>query len=141
MRPLPLLVGELNPHHRWKRFALYPRPKGASGARLARILDMLEAEYLRSFERANLCTGAWSLRAARRSARQILDGPNRRLVLLGRRVCQAFGLEFQPFATLTLAEVGGGMRHDVVILPHPSGRCRIWNDPRSARKARRLVLD
>ncbi len=57
------------------------------------------------------------------------------LVLLGRRVAEAFGVGDLPFGAQ--AQVDGGVR--VLVLPHPSGRSRYLNDPRTRPRVRRWV--
>lgn len=135
----PWLVGELNPYGADPDMALYPLPEYASGGRLARILGLSRTEYLRSFERRNLCVGKWSMKAARIAAAQIeREADCAPLVLLGAKVCDAFGFEFKPFvACVTGDEVP---RSPVVRLPHPSGLSRLWNEPGAAGRARDAVL-
>ena len=131
----PLLVGEDNPHSDNPRAALFPRPRGAAGHRLAEILGMSGAEYLRAFARTNLCDGPWVRAAADLRAEQIQfvwPGP---IVLLGAKVARAFGVPYAPFSTRRSAD--GSTR--VLVLPHPSGRCRVWNDPAARTRARRAV--
>lgn len=127
----PLLVGEVNPYGADPEMALYPLPEHAAGGRLARILGLSHGEYLRRFDRVNLCTGAWSLPAARQASyRYRLEGQPK--ILLGRKVAQAFGYEAgQPFE-----KIG-----DIYLMPHPSGRCRIWNRPGAHEKVRALLHD
>lgn len=127
-----VLVGEMNPHRADPRFALYPLPPAASGGRLAKIMGLTAREYLRAYPyRYNVCGGEeWDAREALLSAeRIILKHPDPPMVLLGARVAVAFGFRFVPFK-----RVGR-----FLMLPHPSGRCRIWNNPRSSGRARRLI--
>jgi hypothetical protein len=133
-----LLVGEDNPYGSRPEYALYPLPEGASGDRLCRLVMGLDHDtYLDAFERGNLCTGKWSMPAARTQAARVLQlrPPEVRLVLLGSKVAQAFGLEFAPFT----AQAVGLLGHRAVLLPHPSGRNRIWNEPGAFRRARNLL--
>lgn len=131
----PLLVGEDNPLGGSARNGLLPFPRGRAGDRLRRILGLSDREYLRGFERVNLCpAGPWSAKVARDAADRLhgdhhLTGQP--LVLLGAKVAAAFG-----FAYLQFVEVEPG----VLVLPHPSGRCRAWNDPAATHKARRALL-
>jgi len=128
----PLLVGELNPYGADPELALYPLPEHASGGRLARILGLSRGQYLRAFGRANLCSGRWSLGDARGAAEllTIMNDRDRPIVLLGSKVCQAFAQPYHPFTS-------AGRLH---VLPHPSGRCRAWNEPGAVARARALVL-
>lgn len=131
----PLLVGELNPYGSDPRRALAPLPPGAAGGRLCKVLGMSPKEYLKAFDRANLCVGDWDDDRARDRARSLLRSPRAGFVLLGAKVCRAFGVAFDPFTVS--GDVGD--RGIFVVLPHPSGRCRLWNDPASAERARELV--
>lgn len=126
----PLIVGESNPYGGDPYFALYPAPDGCSGHRLCcLILGMRRASYLASFDRCNLCDGPWSGAVASDRARQLLAGAVPRFILLGSKVCFAFGVPYRPFT-----RVGA-----CVILPHPSGRCRRWDVPGAVAEARACV--
>jgi hypothetical protein len=92
-------------------------------------------DYLRRFDRINLCPERWKLTQARETAEALLAGEVRpALVLFGAKVCSAFRLEFIPFTS----------RHHngqpLVILPHPSGLCRLWHEPGAITRAR-FVLE
>lgn len=137
----PLLVGEDNPYGSDPRFALYPKPPHSAGGRLChRILQITEKAYIRDFDRMNLCSGKWSIAEARESAARILrdrlgqervDGPVAIFVLLGSKVCNAFGVPFTPFSLQSCGRY--------IVLPHPSGRNRLWNDPMSFDLARDVL--
>lgn len=126
----PVIVGELNPYGGSDKFALYPSPDGCSGHRLCcLILGMSRRSYLESFERANLCSGKWSVPAARKRAQELVDN-HQRLILCGSKVSAAFGVPFLPFVR----------RSTWLVLPHPSGRNLLWNEPRIFEKARAAVM-
>lgn len=114
--------------------ALYPLPAHAAGGRLCSILGISPRFYLRKYQRANLLEeGKWSRLAARLSASVILTKTTaRRFVLLGAKVADAFRVPFEPF------RVHRVLSWPTLVLPHPSGRCRIWNDPESTQRARRV---
>jgi len=136
----PWLIGEMNPYGADPKFALYPLPENASGGRLAKILGLNRTWYMRAWERRiNLCVGKWSMKAARLAAKDVqresLDS-GATLVLLGAKVTQAFGFDFEPFTKLA-SPVGP---REFVILPHPSGLSRLWNEPGAVQRARDLVL-
>jgi hypothetical protein len=136
---LPLLVGEANPYGADPRYALYPYPERASGHRLATlILGLTPHEYLRRFERVNLCPQKWSMKVARPRALELeAANPYRRpFVLLGRKVADAFGLDIPFFSGYALD--GGPFKY--YLIPHPSGLCREWNAPDAVQRAR-LLLD
>ena len=158
----PLLVGESNPYSDDPRFALYPYPSNSAGARLARILGMARSEYLRVFDRVNLSGlipgrgSSWSVRNARVAASK-LGHPVR--VLLGARVAAAHGIAFRPFSAgvshgvvclrmkADAAKFGGqsasclegGGCISYLVLPHPSGRSRLWSVPLADLRARAAV--
>jgi hypothetical protein len=142
-----LLVGEINPYGSNPRLALYHLPRGAAGDRLRRIFGLSDRAYVRNFDRINLCEGEWSSTLAARRAREIVeDGRWGVVVLLGRRVQDAFA--GPPFFETTRLAVGrspgsssGPGSPLLVSLPHPSGRCRLWNDPSSVMRARQILRD
>jgi len=132
-----LLVGEVNPYGRSPDYALYPLPRRAAGNRLRIILGVTDLEYLAAFTRVNLCDGAWSVRAARAKAAELLARPGVSLVVgLGARVRDVFGFDLPFFGARRYMDVGGPL---FVSLPHPSGRCREWNKPGRVAMARTLM--
>ena len=133
-----LLVGELNPYGELGAYALYPRPRGSAGHRLAsKIMQLPPLDYLEHFERVNLCTKTWRMKDARAAAAAIInEGQHRRIVLLGSKVCAAFGVKFLPFQIVT-----DNSERKFAILPHPSGRNRLWNNPIAYERARRVLVD
>ena len=129
IRQKPVIVGESNPYGGDPYFALYPSPDGCSGHRLCcTILGMDRSEYLDLFDRTNLCTGKWSMRAARARAVEIRAIPTW-FILCGAKVARAWGLPFSPLEVFS----------DVLVLPHPSGLCRLWNEPGFIRRTREVV--
>lgn len=154
------LIGEHNPYGVDPEFALYPAPRNSAGDRLRRrILGMTLGDYFRSFRRVNLVQDEekepkWSKVAARRAAEALVTraafpvGEIRRtsepplLVLLGKRVTEAFGLKYDPFfgADTCYGQLGGSLfTLPTLILPHPSGRSLDWNDPTAIPKAREAL--
>lgn len=132
----PILVGESNPYGADPYYALYPSPDGSAGWRLCcLIFRMHRKDYLESFERVNLCAGPWRVREAREKASELAVREGARLVLCGSKVCSAFGLPFQPFHEVE--QQGGGR---MLILPHPSGLCRLWTHE-AFKTARRVVVE
>jgi hypothetical protein len=107
---------------------------------LARTLS-----YLALFERRNLLAAArWSAPAARAAADGILREQTHldRLVLLGAKVSAAFGVDFRSnLLHPRFVQVGNELLCGrwVLVLPHPSGRSREWNDPRTAELAREAL--
>lgn len=137
-----ILVGELNPFGANPSLALYHLPRKSSGNRLRVILGLTDAEYAK-IPKANLCEGKWSARDAHDRARRLLADPETRVyVLLGKKVRDAFravcGAAWlrDDFSTYTDS---GNVPYTLVALPHPSGRCRAWNNPAAVGKALNLL--
>ena len=127
-----LLVGESNPH---SDEALTLTPRGAAGDRLRRALGMTDEEYLRRFKRINLCRRTWDAAEADQVAANLYFEyragiGSGRMILLGARVARAFDLPYDVFKNVLPG---------VVVFPHPSGRCRSWNDPLTVLQAREVV--
>jgi len=140
-----LLVGELNPYGSNPLFALWDEPADASGNRLREILGLRSDTY-RALHRVNLCAGRWSMRAAREKAGLLTSADPSRpwdvVVMLGRKVASAFGYRGDFFGVVRPREVPGLQgkpEPTLVSLPHPSGLCRVWNDPAAVGRARDLV--
>lgn len=135
----PVLVGEANPYGGDPYYALYPSPDGCSGHRLCCIvLGMSRAAYLRTFERVNLCPHEWDRLEAERRAEELRQ-PYGRYILLGAKVSRAFGLEYTPFSSALRVGYASGFTTSYLVLPHPSGLCRLWNEPGAFGRAREAV--
>lgn len=120
------------------RYALYPLPPGCAGNRLWRMLHdrcgATKAEYTRGFERLNLVIGDWDRSDARAAAEEFYSThAGRRVVLLGSAVRTAFRLP--PVLVKPITSRGVVFRQ----LPHPSGRCRWYNDPKNRAVAGMLL--
>lgn len=130
----PTLVGEMNPYGADPRFALYPLPERASGHRMQhRVLGIGVTDYVH-LRRYNLCVGRWSIRDARKRADEILTetAPEGVVVALGAKVASAFGVvRSTPFMRLGR----------LVLLPHPSGLCRVWNEAGAVARARAVLRE
>ena len=137
MTPRAIFVGLSNPYSADPARALYPAPKGSAGYRLCvQILGLAPSEYLANYRRVNLCMsgGASRYPEAQRAAGGFLrevgaDHPP--IVLLGYVVARAFGLPTVPFV---LHEA-----RKMIVLPHPSGRCRLWHEVGAVERARELL--
>jgi len=129
----PLLVGEVNPYGSDPEFDLYPSPPRSAGGRMCRlILGMDTDAYVELYDRVNLCIGRWSApEAGERAARIVRINPSGSIVLLGARVCGAFGFPYLPYSTIGR----------FTLLPHPSGRSRAWNEPGAYDRARKALWD
>lgn len=130
-----LLVGEDNPQSQDPYFSLWNEPPGCAGHRLQEAIFVLTPSVYRSIWRTNLCVGSWDRDAAELRCFDLIasDCPWSVLVLLGRRVAVSFrsvlGRALAPFERLAAQKYGRDLTF--VSLPHPSGRCREWNDSSS----------
>lgn len=103
---------------------------GRCGKRLADLLGLSLQTYIVVCDRVNLCGGMrWSPLEARASV-VALKARGGRIVLLGRRV----GAEFGISAGFLTTHCGGSAL--LLLLPHPSGRCRWWNAPSNVAAAK-----
>lgn len=134
----PVLVGEDNPYGGGPQNALLPEPANSAGWRLChKVMQMDERIYKTVFLRYNLCARKWNIAEAKRRARGLSDlYADNHMILLGAKVSGAFGLIYRPFNVST--EAGG---RKILILPHPSGRCRVWGEPGAYDAALRLVKE
>lgn len=140
-----LLLGEDNPQSSRPEFQLYPRPSGCSGHRLqSLVLGLPEQDYLAVW-RTNLCSPTWDQLSARQRLRLLLarETPWATVVCLGRKVAKVAEMvtnltknhNFRTFDHAELTDVGKRL----IFLPHPSGRCREWNEPGAFRRAQGLM--
>lgn len=102
-------------------------------------------QYLRSFDRINLLnefpgsdpTGRGDrfppLRARRAADRLRFQLVGRRVVLVGRRVSEAFGYAEMPF----FEWFADGF--ECVVIPHTSGVSRSYNDPEAQESLKRVM--
>ncbi len=117
--------------------------EGPSGDRLARLAGMSGHDDLR--RRAtlvNLLPGfpgksgkgdAFPLPEARLAAFRMRLGRGR-VLLAGKAVARAFGLQVLPYFRWTRHR-----RAWLAVIPHPSGVSHWWNEPRNVRRARRFM--
>ena len=148
----PMLVGEANPYGGDPAYALYPVPEGSAGERLCcMILGMYRKDYLREFDRVNLCPERWLVKQAKDNAKQYVWKTGGNFILLGSKVCSAFGVKYEPYSSWGFmlpaqamdagADRGTVVRSSGIVLPHPSGLCRLWNEPGAVQRARAAVLE
>lgn len=120
-----------NPLSTDPRHALYPSPPGCSGYRLWRMLHEVSgasrSDYCEGFDRRNLLRGRlWDRPLARTAARRFSSTLSQGtiVVVLGQEVARALGLNWRLMEPQRGA---GGCVYRVI--PHPSGRCRWYNEP------------
>jgi len=77
--------------------------------------------------------GTWDAVEARRVAGVVLQDVSRygRVLLFGRRVCDAFGVPFEV----------GSAHGRFVPLPHPSGLNRMWNSQSTRETVRQVMVE
>lgn len=114
--------------------------EGSSGLRLAEWLEVADARdacaTVNLFDRR---PDPWDRIDAASAARELLVRyEQRRLLLCGRKVAEAFGLRSAEPLVWTPLELVGTFRL-VAYLPHPSGRCRWYNEPSNVHAAREFV--
>lgn len=153
----PLLIGQAPPpsYDPATHSPLYPVPEHATGGRLAALAGLSAHEYLATFQRINLLRefpgrrrhpcgtrrDHWPRAEARSAAEAIapLLG-DRTVVLLGRNVARAFGLEGAEFHVWRTVHVPYPPDQPVLFsaacVPHPSGLNRWYNDSRNLEAAR-----
>ena len=90
---------------------------------------LLPAPWVNMFQ-VNLCEGQWKIGKARDRATELFAASPAKLLLCGQKVSTAFGVPFTPF-----------QKHgeSLLILPHPSGLCRLWAEAGSFDRARAAV--
>lgn len=82
----------------------------------------------------------WNARVARARATEWLmmrPGFNEPLILLGRKVCAAFGVVDEPWLEWYRSPTH---EHPMIAFPHPSPRNRWWNVPGNVSAAQRLLV-
>jgi uracil-DNA glycosylase len=121
---------------------------GRVGRRLARLLGLTEAEWLRH-RRVNLLARWPGKKARKGDAFDVTAGAAHadhllveahRFVLLGGLVTQCFGIpKWVPLKIWRLDYANTVGHRQFFCLPHPSGVNRWWNDKRNVRKAERAL--
>jgi hypothetical protein len=137
----PVLIGMNNPYNGDPRYALYPSPDISAGGRLCTMflaaanragIHADSFDYISGFERMNLInTPTWdpvSAKIASRTLKPTLMG--REVIICGVSVLTMMDLQRHEWLCWhrrppDLFENS----FDYVLIPHPSGRCREYNDP------------
>lgn len=132
--PVAAIVGEAPGPNTSPKLPLFPVPTTSAGGRLLQYSRLSPAQYLGRFVRFNVFSRLqpWSVPAARERAAEIIDRIHasriRKVVLLGGKVAAAFGVPTDAYAvTFT---VGAAL----IVVPHPSGLNRMYNDDRYQRR-------
>jgi hypothetical protein len=133
-----------NPVSSRPEHALFPYPPGCTGWRVLRLLQtrlpsVTRGQYLAAFDRRNLLDAkVWMADDAREAARHFLDLD---VPLLAGRTVLVFGAQPRRLLGLPPLLVHPQELRGVTWrqLPHPSGRCRWYNDRRHAAAAALLL--
>lgn len=108
----------------------YPLAGGHTGRKIEKLLGLSFRAYLKHYRRFDLIKfypgTKWPKENAAANARLIhnLHEPGAHLVLLGRKVAEAFGV-----SDLDFCEKGERDGVTYWVSPHPSGLNRWWQDP------------
>lgn len=130
----PIIVGELNPWGTDPDMAMYPLPTYTAGGRMQRIVLGIHRWRYVDLDRYNLCVGNWSMPKGRAEAKRLIEQhPERVFALLGRKVAVAFGMAEPAFRVLQHRQ------STFVLLPHPSGRNRMWGKPGTLSACRKVL--
>ena len=142
------IVAMNNPYGSDARMALYPAPQGSAGHRLYCMMRdaglaaqpsriVRRSDYLCLERRNVLAAREWRETEARRAGRRLREElAGRRLIVCGVRTLAVLELERPP-------DWGQWWRSEgteYALVPHPSGRCREYNDPALVRRTGELLL-
>ena len=140
--PPVVLVGEDNPYSLDARYALFDLPERAAGHRLRTLVFGVRRTTYARFHRMNCCLGKWSMREARErlllAFNDLPEGAT--FMFVGRKVHEAAGCGHLPVFSWWDWQ-GDTNRHTAILLPHPSGRNRAWNEPGAVERARNLLRE
>jgi hypothetical protein len=126
MMAKPLLLGAHNPHSADPRWALFWAPEGCSGHRLWKMSGLPKLVWKHAFDRMNVLDATeWGTGPDERRVVEVRAAMlGRETLVLGHQARAALGLPTRPWL-LPQEEDWGVWR----LLPHPSGRCQLYNDP------------
>ena len=145
----PILIGIRNPLSPRPEHALAPFPTGSTGHRLYLMIrqalpGLTRAQYMSAFVRLNMVPHDSDEKAAacKAGAQATLERLDRggllngaRIVCLGAKVSRYFAGPGAEELKMTEVKIHGGQTgagtFKVATAPHPSGRCRFYNDPRN----------
>jgi hypothetical protein len=125
-----LIIGECPGPNTRSTLPMFPYPKNSAGGRLLKMSRLPVGVYLGKIKRQNLIehhcpSSEWPKFEAATRARaiaELLTNSQTRVLLLGKKVGEAFG--FSRF--FILQEILGSA---YTCIPHPSGLSREYNDP------------
>lgn len=154
----PLLVGQAPGPNTDPDLPLFPYPKTSAAGRLKRIMDISMGDYLRTFDRVNVFRDFQGGKPSRdhfplttakliaRSMMPMLQG--RTVILVGRKVSEAFGLndmEYHQFNELQVMRRSPISDHKgkalFAVVPHTSGRNPWYNKEENMVQAKAFWVD
>ena len=133
------MVGMHNPHRDGDPL----NPLHTSGKFMFELSGLSMEDYAAKFVRTNLVLkGGWSEQKATEGARRVLLSPSCKggwvaIIMLGREVSLAFS-RCRPAAGLEDLPLFRGAEYlgtRFIRFPHPSGRCRQWNEGQTRQAA------
>lgn len=149
--PLVLLGRAPGTHPRYEpRYALYPVPVGCTGYRLWEMTGLPTSQYIK-LDRRNLLDywpgrqgqgDKFPVRAAREAAEAMTPTlAGKRVLMMGKGVAQAFGIEDPPLLrwATRITNLVPRCSFRWAVLPHPSGRNRWYNDEENRARAEAFV--
>lgn len=142
----PLLIGQAPGPNTDPDMPLFPLPKTSAGGRLRIYSGLWMSQYMTWYDRVNLLyafpgkDGNGEDKFPRPLARVAADAmvpllQGRTVVMIGRNVSRAFHFD----APFFLWHGFRGMR--AVVVPHTSGRARVYNDPENRESLRRVMQE
>jgi len=120
----------------------YPRPwSGRLRTNLCGIFDVTDKDLNFRVRLVNLFTApgkSWSAPEWRQAARRVSRVGHPNIVLLGRKVAQAFGLPAGWPELIPYPRLEGSRERHYYVLPHPSGKNLWWNSEENTRAGTEL---
>lgn len=131
------ILGERPGPNTDKRVALYPHTNTGAAARLMRLLELSQAEYLTSTSRLNAVDDKSSTASsvARQRVEEFLNSAGQNpFIVLGKSAIKAMPAKYRKMDF-------GEIKDNVLLLPHTSGVNRVWNDPAFTAKMQRIARE
>lgn len=128
-----ILLGMCNPNADGDPLSIHD----GAGKRLFEMSGMPEEVYLKRFIRLNLVDSVqWDSEKAKAGAGRFLRSLERGriVVVLGKQVALALGVGLTNFFDDMEVKT-----RRFILIPHPSGRCRLYNDKKTVAKVRKLL--
>lgn len=140
----PVIVGQQPASEADEGVSLPIRP-GTSGSRLLGMMNLSQEEFERDFIRINV-SPAYDPDGFTPSYHRhhvtnllpLLEG--RKVCLLGPAVADAFGLRRSSYDYCHFFDHPGEWHILLVVIPHPSGLNRLYNDPSMIKRVREVLF-